>query len=407
MMRQYELVERVTRYNPNADEGLLNKAYVYAMKKHGSQTRASGDPYFSHPLEVAAILTDLRLDDATVWQPAAPDKVPHPFVGWANPQNLRVDWLRTAEYGCEAFLPPKSKQKPMVGQDPGVTPLVGNHPCRERSAFKVGLSNGTVLDVPARMVMDHPQGRQILLADRAFDALFPLLQGAMGLNPIGPTGQPDLFWVYGSLDDAAPSLNVTFRNVATTVLIPEERSTRRQEQEVNPALVYADGKQCIELETDGIASSITPFQRPDVCTRLHGILDQFGIQGFVLQRGGEVWHFGSKDGIARRMTLYGDEIESLRFLTGLEPRGELMGVARLQQELWLTQWGGAGSGRLMLHRADGTPLTKLFAPPARGQLLGSDRRNGLLWVRWRQGIPIELIRVRAALELTASPGPPK
>ena len=66
MMRQYELVERVTRYNPNADEALLNKAYVYAMRKHGSQTRASGDPYFSHPLEVAAILTDLRLDDATI-----------------------------------------------------------------------------------------------------------------------------------------------------------------------------------------------------------------------------------------------------------------------------------------------------------------------------------------------------
>ncbi|GGB56457.1 GTP pyrophosphokinase [Roseibium aquae] len=66
MMRQYELVERVTRYNPDADEPLLNKAYVYAMQKHGTQTRASGDPYFSHPLEVAAILTNLRLDDATI-----------------------------------------------------------------------------------------------------------------------------------------------------------------------------------------------------------------------------------------------------------------------------------------------------------------------------------------------------
>ncbi len=65
-MRQYELVERVTRYNPAADEALLNKAYVYAMRKHGSQLRASGDPYFSHPLEVAAILTDLKLDDATI-----------------------------------------------------------------------------------------------------------------------------------------------------------------------------------------------------------------------------------------------------------------------------------------------------------------------------------------------------
>jgi GTP pyrophosphokinase len=66
MMRQYELVDRVRRYNPNADEDLLNRAYVYAMKAHGVQKRASGDPYFSHPLEVAAILTDLKLDDATI-----------------------------------------------------------------------------------------------------------------------------------------------------------------------------------------------------------------------------------------------------------------------------------------------------------------------------------------------------
>ena len=66
MMRQYELVEKVTSYDPGADEALLNRAYVYAMKAHGSQTRASGDPYFSHPLEVAAILTDLKLDDATI-----------------------------------------------------------------------------------------------------------------------------------------------------------------------------------------------------------------------------------------------------------------------------------------------------------------------------------------------------
>src|ERR1700692_21832 len=66
MMRQYELVERVRKYNPNTNEELLNRAYVYAMKAHGTQLRASGDPYFSHPLEVAAILTDLKLDDATI-----------------------------------------------------------------------------------------------------------------------------------------------------------------------------------------------------------------------------------------------------------------------------------------------------------------------------------------------------
>ena len=66
LMRQFELVDRVKQYNPATNEDLLNRAYVYAMRAHGSQKRDSGDPYFSHPLQVAAILTDLKLDDATI-----------------------------------------------------------------------------------------------------------------------------------------------------------------------------------------------------------------------------------------------------------------------------------------------------------------------------------------------------
>jgi len=66
LMRQFELVDRVKEYNPKTNEDLLNRAYVYAMKAHGEQKRDSGDPYFSHPLQVAAILTDLKLDDATI-----------------------------------------------------------------------------------------------------------------------------------------------------------------------------------------------------------------------------------------------------------------------------------------------------------------------------------------------------
>jgi GTP diphosphokinase / guanosine-3',5'-bis(diphosphate) 3'-diphosphatase len=66
VLRQYELIERVRSYDPDADEGLINRAYVFSMKAHGTQTRASGDPYFSHPIEVAGILTDLKLDDQTI-----------------------------------------------------------------------------------------------------------------------------------------------------------------------------------------------------------------------------------------------------------------------------------------------------------------------------------------------------
>jgi GTP diphosphokinase / guanosine-3',5'-bis(diphosphate) 3'-diphosphatase len=66
MIRQFELVERVKSYDPGADEDLLNRAYVFSMKAHGSQARASGDPYFSHPLGVAEILTRLKLDSASI-----------------------------------------------------------------------------------------------------------------------------------------------------------------------------------------------------------------------------------------------------------------------------------------------------------------------------------------------------
>ena len=66
MLRQYELIEKVRAYDPDADEALINRAYVFSMKAHGAQVRASGDPYFSHPIEVAGILTDLKLDDETI-----------------------------------------------------------------------------------------------------------------------------------------------------------------------------------------------------------------------------------------------------------------------------------------------------------------------------------------------------
>lgn len=65
-LRQYELVELVKKYDPSANEALLNKAYVYSVQAHGKQLRHSGDPYYAHPIEVAGIVASLHLDIATV-----------------------------------------------------------------------------------------------------------------------------------------------------------------------------------------------------------------------------------------------------------------------------------------------------------------------------------------------------
>lgn len=59
-------MDRIKAYDPTVDEALINRAYVYAVRMHGAQLRASGDPYFAHPIEVAGILTDYRLDSASI-----------------------------------------------------------------------------------------------------------------------------------------------------------------------------------------------------------------------------------------------------------------------------------------------------------------------------------------------------
>lgn len=66
MIRQPELVEAIRAYAPHVNEDTINRAYVFAMQKHGSQKRASGDPYITHPLEVAYSLTKYKLDEATI-----------------------------------------------------------------------------------------------------------------------------------------------------------------------------------------------------------------------------------------------------------------------------------------------------------------------------------------------------
>ena len=65
-LRQFELVERMRDYDPSVDESLVNRAYVYATVKHGAQKRHSGDPYFAHPIQVAGILTEYKLDASTI-----------------------------------------------------------------------------------------------------------------------------------------------------------------------------------------------------------------------------------------------------------------------------------------------------------------------------------------------------
>ena len=66
MKEQIKLVQKVKNYFPKLNVENINKAYNFGKKAHGSQTRASGDPFFSHPFEVANILAQMKLDENSI-----------------------------------------------------------------------------------------------------------------------------------------------------------------------------------------------------------------------------------------------------------------------------------------------------------------------------------------------------
>ncbi len=66
MQPSQELVSRIASYSPNFDIKLVEAACDYAKKMHDGQTRASGEPYYTHPIEVASILAGMKMDPGTI-----------------------------------------------------------------------------------------------------------------------------------------------------------------------------------------------------------------------------------------------------------------------------------------------------------------------------------------------------
>ena len=66
MIRIEDIIEKVEQNRPNSDVELIRRAYIFSARNHRGQKRASGEPYLIHPLEVADILADMRLDEVSV-----------------------------------------------------------------------------------------------------------------------------------------------------------------------------------------------------------------------------------------------------------------------------------------------------------------------------------------------------
>src|ERR1700704_4620091 len=66
MLRFEDILDKVESYKPDFDEELLDKAFVFSAREHRGQVRSSGEPYLVHPLNVAYILAEMRLDETSI-----------------------------------------------------------------------------------------------------------------------------------------------------------------------------------------------------------------------------------------------------------------------------------------------------------------------------------------------------
>ncbi len=87
MIRIEDIVDKVRRNHPQADVDLLRRAYLFSAREHKGQKRASGESYLVHPLEVANILADMRLDAVSVSTGLLHDVVEDTLVDYENRAN--------------------------------------------------------------------------------------------------------------------------------------------------------------------------------------------------------------------------------------------------------------------------------------------------------------------------------
>lgn len=88
MIRLNDILDKVSSYNPGADLDVIRKAYVFSAKVHQGQTRLSGEPYLIHPMEVAALLAELRLDVQTVATGLLHDTLEDTLTTYEELQNI-------------------------------------------------------------------------------------------------------------------------------------------------------------------------------------------------------------------------------------------------------------------------------------------------------------------------------
>ena len=82
-----ELIDPIKTYNPKADFDAIIRAYEYGLKAHEGQLRASGEPYFVHPIEVARIVVELKLDESTIKTALLHDTVAVSYTHLTLPTN--------------------------------------------------------------------------------------------------------------------------------------------------------------------------------------------------------------------------------------------------------------------------------------------------------------------------------
>lgn len=359
------------------------------------------------PLSKAAVATHDRLarqrsgiefGDGVVWKKPPSEGWPSPFEGMDRGDAQHLVWYRTPLYGCQSFLPQPPEAKPGQGLMPAIV-LQESSPCDAVSEASIRLGGGADVQEIPDVVMDTESGREIHIGDPSFRMFWRAFRNESAVRLVGSTEKPEWLWIKSPAATSNPPLSGRLVDVRVRRSVPEEQTIRLRGYAGRLGNLYLDEEGCREVQVRVDPERDTSrFERPSDCPRLVAIRKNFGGRGRLLQVESELWLVDPETATLRRLHNDGSEIDTVRFRRRSGGSGKLISAATMG-DLWIAQWADARESSLTVHDRDGEAITGGFAAPVAGELLRVTPEEGFLFVRWRDGHPIETVRVQASIQI--------
>jgi hypothetical protein len=323
------------------------------------------------------------------WLQTDPVRWPDFMEGYDRPPTAQIQSLITREVGCGGI------RLPIVD---GRIVQLKDDPCDSLKHDQIVFSDGKPRRGWPSVVIDSSDGRNVFLSDPG-PPLMNVLKMGYRFKILGNPASPDLLWADGAraMPERMSSRLRIQKPKRMQLIVQDQLASGPDMMDVT----FNEGQRCFVLRSNGENSrQATESQSCPALTKLRNA----GVAGGAIK----VWEstawqiLPDSDVIRILRSNDGGEVGTVKFEPAPETRGGIAGAVAFGKD-WLVEWHAGVRRSVVLHSGTGKPLTTEMALPIDGELFASRDSEGLYFLKWANGKPVEWIIVPASVEWSRAP----